>query len=94
MFVSNQTLFLTLAVIILVLQCLAVTPEASGQDAQEQRHIIAITIGPSFSSVGKIQRGAIRIPFAGHSNAVMKTDNKTNHPYSNPSLSNALFNIE
>ncbi|KAK2055051.1 hypothetical protein LY76DRAFT_686237 [Colletotrichum caudatum] len=91
---SNQALFLTLAAIILVLPCFAVTPKPSERDVEEESHIIAISIGPSFSSVGNIQRGAIRIPFAGYTNAVMKTDNETNHAYSNPSLSNALFNIE
>ncbi|KAK2024159.1 hypothetical protein LX32DRAFT_686016 [Colletotrichum zoysiae] len=71
-----------------------ITPKPSERDVEEESHIIAISIGPSFSSVGNIQRGAIRIPFAGYSNAVMKTDKGINYAYSNPSLSNALFNIK
>ncbi|KAK2015718.1 HSP70-domain-containing protein [Colletotrichum eremochloae] len=91
---SRKTLFLALAAIILVLPCFALIPEAPERASEEQSHIIAICVGPSFSSVGKIQRGAIRIPLAGHSNAVVKTKNRINHAYSNPSLSNAYFNIE
>ncbi|KAK1983090.1 Hsp70 protein-domain-containing protein [Colletotrichum cereale] len=92
---SNQALLLTFAVILLLFPCFAVTSKASERDVEEeQSHIIAISIGPSFSSVGKVQHGAIRIPLAGHSNAVMKSDKTMNHTYSNPNLSNALFNME
>ncbi|KAK1492383.1 PrBiP [Colletotrichum abscissum] len=52
---------------------------------------MSISLGPSYASVGKIQRGARRIPLDGQSFTIMGSDELAHHAQSDPSLSSALF---
>ncbi|KAG7046964.1 heat shock protein 70 [Colletotrichum scovillei] len=52
---------------------------------------MSISLGPSYASVGKIQRGARRIPLDGQSFTIMGSDELAYHAQSDPCLSSALF---
>ncbi|KAJ0168220.1 78 kDa glucose-regulated -like protein [Colletotrichum tanaceti] len=57
--------------------------------------IMAISLGPSYSSAGKVQHGARRIPLAAQSFTILNMDDSSlGGPDRDPSLSSALFNTD